>query len=80
MLDGTWLKLKTALKDAVDGAVDISLHPDNRVKFLDDGLFCSAITADDLEYLDLTQYPTTQQVQEFNEHLKLEDYVKRKAP
>lgn len=78
MLDGSWLKLKTALKDAVDGAVDISLHPDNRVKFLADGLFCSAITTDDLEYLDLTQYPTTQQVQEFNEHLKLEDYVKRK--
>ena len=78
MLDGTWLKLKTALKDAVEGGVDISVHPDNRVKFLADGLFCSAITTDDLEYLDLTQYPTTQQVQEFNEHLKLEDYVKRK--
>lgn len=78
MLDGSWLKLKTALKDAVEGGVDISVHPDNRVKFLADGLFCSAITTDDLEYLDLTQYPTTQQVQEFNEHLKLEDYVKRK--
>ena len=78
MLDGSWLKLKTALKDAVVGGVDISVHPDNRVKFLADGLFCSAITTDDLEYLDLTQYPTTQQVQEFNEHLKLEDYVKRK--
>ena len=78
MLDGSWLKLKTALKDAVEGGVDISVHPDNRVKFLADGLFCSAITTDDLEYLDLTQYPTTKQVQEFNEHLKLEDYVKRK--
>ena len=78
MLDGSWLKLKTALKDAVEGGVDISIHPDNRVKFLDDGLFCSAITVDDLELLDLSQYPSTQQVQEFNEHLKLEDYVKRK--
>ena len=78
LIDGTWLKFKTALKDAVVGGVDISVHPDNRVKFLDDGLFCSAITVDDLELLDLSQYPSAQQVQEFNEHLKLEDYVKRK--
>ena len=78
LIDGTWLKFKTALKDAVVGGVDISIHPDNRVKFLDDGLFCSAITVDDLELLDLSQYPSAQQVQEFNEHLKLEDYVKRK--
>ena len=78
LIDGTWLKFKTALKDAIAGGVDISIHPDNRVKFLDDGLFCSAITVDDLEILDLTQYPSAQQVQEFNEHLKLEDYVKRK--
>ena len=78
LIDGTWLKFKTALKDAVVGGVDISIHPDNRVKFLDDGLFCSAITIDDLELLDLSQYPSAQQVQEFNEHLKLEDYVKRK--
>ena len=78
LIDGTWLKFKTALKDAIVGGVDISIHPDNRVKFLDDGLFCSAITVDDLELLDLSQYPSAQQVQEFNEHLKLEDYVKRK--
>ena len=78
LIDGTWLKFKTALKDAVEGGVDISVHPDNRVKFLADGLFCSAITVDDLELLDLSQYPSAQQVQEFNEHLKLEDYVKRK--
>ena len=78
LINGTWLKFKTALKDAVVGGVDISIHPDNRVKFLDDGLFCSAITVDDLELLDLSQYPSAQQVQEFNEHLKLEDYVKRK--
>ena len=78
LIDGTWLKFKTALKDAVVGGVDISIHPDNRVKFLDDGLFCSAITVDDLELLDLSQYPSAQQVQEFNEHLKLEEYVKRK--
>ena len=78
LIDGTWLKFKTALKDAIAGGVDISIHPDNRVKFLDDGLFCSAITVDDLELLDLSQYPSAQQVQEFNEHLKLEDYVKRK--
>ena len=78
LINGTWLKFKTALKDAVVSGVDISIHPDNRVKFLDDGLFCSAITVDDLELLDLSQYPSAQQVQEFNEHLKLEDYVKRK--
>ena len=78
LINGTWLKFKTALKDAVEGGVDISVHPDNRVKFLADGLFCSAITTDDLELLDLSQYPSAQQVQEFNEHLKLEDYVKRK--
>ena len=78
LINGTWLKFKTALKDATVGGVDISIHPDNRVKFLDDGLFCSAITVDDLELLDLSQYPSAQQVQEFNEHLKLEDYVKRK--
>ena len=78
LIGGTWLKFKTALKDAVVGGVDISIHPDNRVKFLDDGLFCSAITVEDLELLDLSQYPSAQQVQEFNEHLKLEDYVKRK--
>ena len=78
LINGTWLKFKTALKDAVEGGADISVHPDNRVKFLDDGLFCSAITTDDLELLDLSQYPSAQQVQEFNEHLKLEDYVKRK--
>ena len=42
-----------------------------------DNYVFDGITVDDLTELDLTQFPDQTQINEFNENLKLEDYVKR---
>ena len=42
-----------------------------------DNYVFDGITVDDLTELDLTQFPDKTQIDEFNENLKLEDYVKR---
>ena len=42
-----------------------------------DNYVFDGITVDDLTELDLTQFPNQTQIDEFNENLKLEDYVKR---
>lgn len=42
-----------------------------------DNYVFDGITVDDLTELDLTQFPNKDQINEFNENLKLEDYVKR---
>ena len=42
-----------------------------------DNYVFDGITVDDLTELDLTQFPNQDQINEFNENLKLEDYVKK---
>ena len=42
-----------------------------------DNYVFDGITVDDLTELDLTQFPKEAQIIEFNENLKLADYVKR---
>ena len=42
-----------------------------------DNYVFDGITVDDLTELDLTQFPNQTQIDEFNNNLKLEDYVKR---
>ena len=42
-----------------------------------DNYVFDGITVDDLTELDLTQFPKQAQIDEFNENLKLEDYVKK---
>ena len=42
-----------------------------------DNYVFDGITVDDLTELDLTQFPKQTQIDEFNENLKLEDYVKK---
>ena len=42
-----------------------------------DNYVFDGITVDDLTELDLTQFPKQAQIDEFNNNLKLEDYVKR---
>ena len=42
-----------------------------------DNYVFDGITIDDLTELDLTQFPNQDQINAFNENLKLEDYVKR---
>ena len=42
-----------------------------------DNYVFDGITVDDLTELDLTQFPNQDQINAFNENLKLEDYVKR---
>ena len=42
-----------------------------------DNYVFDGITVDDLTELDLTQFPNQTQINEFNENLKLADYVKR---
>ena len=42
-----------------------------------DSYVFDGITVDDLTELDLTQFPKQDQIIEFNENLKLADYVKR---
>ena len=42
-----------------------------------DNYVFDGITVDDLTELDLTRFPNQDQINEFNNNLKLEDYVKR---
>ena len=42
-----------------------------------DNYVFDGVSVDDLTELDLTQFPNKDQIDAFNENLKLEDYVKR---
>ena len=42
-----------------------------------DNYVFDGVSVDDLTELDLTQFPNKDQIDTFNENLKLEDYVKR---